>query len=251
MKKFFKILIFSLLTIILVGTVSFLIYANIYYKAEDVSDYLTSDDYVTITETNDYIAFMPNEGSATTGYIFYPGAKVEEKAYAEMMYDLAKLNIFACIVKMPLRFAFFNLNGADKALNDFSDKVKYFYIGGHSLGGSMSTVYLEKNQNKYQGFILLAAYTSTDFSTNEDLWGLTIYGSNDYVLNRNNYAKATPKMPVHKSEYIIDGGNHANFASYGAQKGDGEATISRSSQINLTVLKIVEFITLKQLTLVI
>ncbi len=251
MKKFFKILFFSLLTIILAGSIIFLIYANIYYHADGVDDYLKSDDYVTVTETNDYIAFMPNEGKATTGYVFYPGAKVEEKAYAEMMYNLAKLNVFACIVKMPLRFAFFNMNGADKVLNDFSDKVQYFYIGGHSLGGSMSTAYLEKNQDKYQGFILLAAYTSADFSSNNDLWGITIYGSNDYVLNRNNYAKAESKMPVHKSEYIIDGGNHANFASYGAQKGDGEAAISRTSQISLTVLKIVEFITLKQLTLVI
>ena len=192
---------------------------------------------------------MPNEGEANVGFIFYPGAKVEEKAYSEMMYDLAKLNIFAAIVKMPLRFAFFNPNGANKVLKDYSDKVSYWYMGGHSLGGVMASDYVYKNQDKFQGFILLGSYTQKDFK-DSSLWGMTIYGSNDYVLNRNNYAKAKELMPSHNYEYIIDGGNHANFASYGNQKGDGEATIERESQINKTVLKIVEFIGLKQLTLI-
>ena len=251
MKKFLKIFTVSLVILCLATNIGFLIYANIYYKAIDVDDYLKTDDYVTVTETNDYISFMPNEGNAKAGYIFYPGAKVEEKAYSELMYNLAKLNIFAAIVKMPLRFAFFNVDGAKKVLNDYSDKVDHFYIGGHSLGGAMSTVYLDINQDAFDGFILLGAYTTKDFSSNDKLWGLTIYGSNDYVLNRNNYAKAKEKMPSHNYEYIVDGGNHANYASYGNQNGDGEATITRSKQISLTVFKIVEFITLNQLTLIV
>lgn len=251
MKKFFKILIFSLVTLCLLSFVGFMIYANIYYKAENVDNYIKTDEYVTVTETNDYISFMPNEGKANAGYILYPGAKVEEKAYSELMYNLAKLNIFASIVKMPLRFAFFNIDAANKVVDKYKDDVKHFYIGGHSLGGAMSTVYLNKNQDKFDGFILLGAYTSEDFSSNDKLWGLTIYGSNDYVLNRNSYAKAKEKMPTHNYEYVIEGGNHANFASYGKQNGDGEATITNSKQINLTVLKIVEFITLNQLTLIV
>lgn len=251
MKRFFKILFLTLVIITLVNTAIFLIYSSIYYKAENVDNYLKTDEYVTVIDNKDYIAFMPNEGKAKAGYIFYPGAKVEEKAYSELMYDLAKLNIFAAIVKMPFRFAFLNIDGANKVINDYHDDVDYFYIGGHSLGGAMSTVYLSDNQDRFEGFILLGAYTTKDFSSNEKLWGLIIYGSNDYVLNRNSYAKADQKMPKHKYEYVIDGGNHANFASYGVQKGDGEATITRTEQINSTVFKIVEFITLKQLTLAI
>lgn len=249
MKKIFKKIFFIFLSLIILCVASFLIYASIYYKAEDVSDYVESDSYVTVTETKDYISFMPSSGNATVGFVFYPGAKVDEKAYSEMMYDLARLNIFAAIVKMPLRFAFFNPNGANKVLAYYED-VKYWYIGGHSLGGVMATDYLYKNQDKYQGFILLGSYVNKDYS-NSDLWGMTIYGSNDKVLKRSSYDNAQSKMPKHNYEYVIEGGNHANFASYGKQNFDGEATIDREKQIDLTVLKIIEFIGLKQLTLLI
>ena len=252
MKKFFKIIKITIITflfLIIASGIGFIIYANIYYHAEDVDNYITSDEYVTVTETNKYISFMPNENKATAGFILYPGAKVEEKAYAELMYDLAKMNIFAAIVKMPLRFAFFNANGANDILKDYSDKVDYFYIGGHSLGGAIASSYLKNNQDKFQGIIFLASYSMEDLS-DSDVWSLSIYGSNDYVLNRNNYAKAKELLPKKNFEYEIDGGNHGYFASYGEQSGDGEATITRESQINLTVLKMIEFIGLKQLTLI-
>lgn len=251
MKKFFKIfkiVLATILSIIVLFSISFLIYANIYYHASDVDDYLKTDDYVTVTETDKYISFMPNEGKAKAGIIFYCGAKVEEKAYSEMMYDLAKLNIFTAIVKTPLRFSFFNLNGADYIYNDYKDKVEYFYLAGHSLGGVTASDYLSKNIDNYQGIIFLASYSNKNFK-NSKIWSLSIYGSNDYVLDRNKYAKAKEKLPKNNYEYIIEGGNHANFASYGDQHKDGKASIERKEQINLTVLKIVEFIGLNQLTL--
>ncbi len=253
MKKFlkiFKILLITILSIVLLLSITFIIYANIYYHAKDVDDYLKTDEYVTVTETDKYISFMPNEGKAISGVIIYPGAKVEEKAYSEMMYDLAKLNIFAAIVKMPLRFSFLNPNGADDVINDYKDKVNHFYIGGHSLGGVIAASYAKTNEDKLEGIIFLASYPNDDLK-NSSLWSLSIYGSNDYVLDRNSYAKAKNKLPNKNFEYVIEGGNHANFASYGNQNLDGEATITNEKQINLTVLKIVEFITLKQLTLVI
>jgi len=36
-------------------------------------------------------------------------------------------------------------------------------------------------------------------------------------------------------EYCIDGGNHAQFGSYGEQAGDGAAAISWEEQINIAV----------------
>ena len=249
MKRFFKIVFFTILNIILIGSIGFIIYANIYYHAEDVDDYIKSDEYVNVIETDKYIVFMPDEGKATAGLIFYPGAKVEEKAYSELMYNLAKLNIFAAIVKMPLRFAFFNPDGANDVINDYNDKVDYFYIGGHSLGGVMASSYAKKNEDKLEGIILLASYPMDDLKDSK-LWSLSIYGTKDSVLNRNNYEASKEKLPKNNFEYVIDGGNHANYASYGKQNRDGDASITKESQINITVLKIVEFIGLKQLTLI-
>ena len=44
------------------------------------------------------------------------------------------------------------------------------------------------------------------------------------------------------TEVVIDGGNHAQFGSYGVQKGDGTAEISASDQLEITAEKIIDFI---------
>ena len=55
---------------------------------------------------------------------------------------------------------------------------------------------------------------------------------------RENYAM----LPEETTETVIDGGNHALFGSYGAQKGDGDAAISAQEQLRLTSEAITEFI---------
>ena len=71
---------------------------------------------------------------------------------------------------------------------------------------------------------------------------LSIYGSNDNVLNKDSYDEAKDLMPNNFTEDVINGGNHAQFAFYGNQSGDGVATISSDSQINQTVHDILSFI---------
>ena len=52
------------------------------------------------------------------------------------------------------------------------------------------------------------------------------------------------KMPVHGifREYVIEGGNHALFGSYGIQKGDGKALITPKKQWEETADCIIDFI---------
>ena len=69
---------------------------------------------------------------------------------------------------------------------------------------------------------------------------LSIYGSNDGVLNMKSYRKNLPRLSDVR-ELIIEGGNHCQFGSYGFQKGDNEATISHEEQIYKTVESIVSF----------
>ena len=44
------------------------------------------------------------------------------------------------------------------------------------------------------------------------------------------------------TEFVIDGGNHEQFAYYGYQEGDGEAKITPEIQQKQTADKILEFI---------
>ena len=64
---------------------------------------------------------------------------------------------------------------------------------------------------------------------------VSIYGSEDGVLNQESYKKYRENLPAEVEEVIIEGGCHAYFGDYGAQDSDGEATITREKQLQLTV----------------
>ena len=59
---------------------------------------------------------------------------------------------------------------------------------------------------------------------------LSIYGSEDQVLNMKSYEESRNLWAAQTEEVVIDGGNHAQYGNYGAQKGDGEALISADEQ---------------------
>ena len=71
---------------------------------------------------------------------------------------------------------------------------------------------------------------------------LSVYGTEDGVLDLDSYSKYYKNLPSETREIIIDGGNHAGFGSYGAQKGDGTASVSSAEQTKLTAEAIAEFI---------
>ena len=53
-------------------------------------------------------------------------------------------------------------------------------------------------------------------------------------MNRKKYEKNRGNLPADFTELVLDGGNHACFGMYGAQDGDGEASLSASEQIIAT-----------------
>ena len=178
--------------------------------------------------------FLPNQ--PTAGLIFYPGGKVEDTAYAPLMRAIAEKGILCGLVKMPGNLAVFSPNAAN-GLQQAHPEITDWYIGGHSLGGAMAASYAAKHSDDYAGLILLAAYSTKDL-TSTSLRVLSIYGSEDGVLNRDSNEKDLKNLP----EVVIDGGCHAQYDSYGAQMGDGTPTISDEEQIQQTATCISRFI---------
>ena len=84
---------------------------------------------------------------------------------------------------------------------------------------------------------MLASYSTKEVECNS----LSIYGSNDGVLNIQQYKKNKKNLKNDK-EIIIEGGNHAYFGNYGEQKGDKKAAIKREEQQEKTIMEIVDFI---------
>ena len=131
---------------------------------------------------------------------------------------------------MPLSLPVFGVNKADEVIAAFPD-IRYWVIGGHSLGGSMAASYARNHPDKVQGLFFWASYPSggDDLSTT-DLKGLSTYGSNDMVLNPGTLNSTLVLLPPGTIRQVIEGGNHAQFGNYGPQPGDGVATISAEDQ---------------------
>ena len=92
-----------------------------------------------------------------------------------------------------------------------------------------------------EGVILLGSYSTADLCATE-LRVLSVYGSNDGVMNREKYAKYKPNLPTDTVEQVIEGGTHAYFGAYGEQDGDGTAEISQADQLSQAAALIAEFI---------
>lgn len=214
------------------------IYAVNYYHADDVAVAAMSPAAdVTVEQKGNTIAIIPE--NAETGLIFYPGGKVEYTAYAPLMRALADNGVLGVLVRMPLNLAVLDMNAANGIPEQYP-QIKDWYIGGHSLGGSMAASHAAKNDSAYDGLILLASYSTADLSTS-DLSVISIYGSEDGVLNREKYAEYKRNLPSAFEEHIIEGGCHAGFGSYGPQDGDGVPTMTGEAQIAETVRLLAAF----------
>ena len=203
----------------------FAVYVSDYYHADDTAlNALRSDDSVIVAQTE--FGWMFDGPSKRAALIFYPGAKVEETAYAPFLHRLAEGGIDVFLVKMPFHLAVFGTNRADRLLPRFS--YESWYIGGHLLGGAMAANYASAHGARLDGVILCAAYPIK--SLDSGLTEIMLYGSEDTVLRMNKVAESRQYAPNHFIERVIPGGNHAQFGNYGLQAGDGTATISSEEQ---------------------
>ncbi len=232
-----RILILSTV-LVLALVVGCAVYAGDYYRAsENAAAAMAGTQAVTVRQTDEGTVFLPED--PTAGFIFYPGGKVEYTAYAPLMLELAQQDVLCVLVRMPLNLAVLDVNAAAGIPEQFPE-IENWYIGGHSLGGSMAASFVSKNADGFQGLTLLAAYSTADL-TQTNLEVISLYGSEDGVLNREKYESYRENLPENTAETVIEGGNHAGFGSYGAQDGDGEAQISAQEQTRVTAELLTEF----------
>jgi pimeloyl-ACP methyl ester carboxylesterase len=141
---------------------------------------------------------------------------------------------------MPYNLAVLRMDAAE-GLQEMYPDIESWYIGGHSLGGSMASSYIEKSGDAFDGLILLGSYSAVDLS-GKDIDVLSVYGSEDKVLNKDKYDECKANLPASFQEEIIKGVCHAFFGMYGKQEGDGKPTISNERQIQITADIICDFV---------
>lgn len=221
--------------ILLTAIVAFLVYTGNYYHADETAlSAMESDEDVQTRNVNfGWIFDGPSDENAL---VFYAGGKVEETAYAPLCHELARNGMDVFLLQLPFRIAFFGLNMAGEVMDQF-DYYDQWFIGGHSLGGVAAASYAARKGDDLDGLILLGSYVMDDLD--ESLKVLLIHGSEDKVLNMDRFEKSLENISPIYVNHVIQGGNHAQFGSYGPQKGDGTALISPEQQVRETVQTII------------
>lgn len=188
---------------------------------------LRSDGQVRV-EQGRWLVFAPVSTTPSTGLIFYPGAKVDPRAYAGSARSIAEQGYLVVIVPMPLNLAVFAPNRAAEVIAMYPD-VQHWAVGGHSLGGAMAARFAHRQPDLVEGLVLWAAYSADDLSQRE-LQAVSIYGTRDGLATEAQVVASSRLLPAATRSVAITGGNHAQFGSYGPQSGDTPATIDIQTQ---------------------
>lgn len=228
----------GLIVSVVIGASAIFLYDVDYANNEAIDAYVVEGVVETVVDEG-IVAYAPqNSEDIKAGLVFYPGARVEFSSYEPLLKKCAEQGILCVIIEMPYNIAFFGINRASKIPAMFPE-VDNWYIGGHSLGGSMAAACVANHPDMFNGVILLASYAINDISSYDVL---SVYGNRDGVMDLSSYRKNIDNLPTKCYETVIMGGNHSYFGMYHNDEEAANATISNIEQIEQTVLAIVEFI---------
>jgi hypothetical protein len=230
MFGFIKRLWMGLIGMILLGIIAFLGWALIIPSPMSEAQQALKPDYEVLVTRGPWLVFQPILKNPTTGFIIYPGGRVNPAAYAPQAHAIAAQGYLVVIVPMPLNLAVFGSERASSVIQHYPE-INAWAIGGHSLGGSMAAAFADKHSDQIKGLVLWASYPagSNDLS-NSKIKVTSIYGSQDGLATPAKIEASRSLLPSDTTWVQITGGNHAQFGWYGAQPGDHPAEISREDQ---------------------
>ncbi|TDT81872.1 alpha/beta hydrolase family protein [Arthrobacter sp. AG258] len=185
----------------------------------------TSD--LAVTESATAITMSPEGRTATKGLVFYPGARVDAKAYQDILAPAVGAGYRVVILKEPLGLSLLDGSQARSAMADNPD-IRTWAVGGHSLGGVSASSFALANTD-VSGLVLYASYPIESLRGRTGLSVLSVSGSQDGLSTPAKIQASRDLLPVDTEFAAVQGGVHAFFGDYGAQPGDGEPGISRQA----------------------
>lgn len=216
-----------LLLIIIAGIIGYRL--MVHHPSDLAVQAMQSDTAVTVSDQDGIIRFEPTTAIQQPSVLFYPGAFVNPKSYSPWAHKLAEAGYRTYIVRMPLNLAVMGMNKANPVIEAHPDET--FVLGGHSLGGAMAARYAAEHADQLAGVFFMGAYADDKGNlAATDLQALQLTASQDGVLSWDTWEQDKKNMPEETTYVSIEGGNHAQFGSYGTQRGDLEATISETEQ---------------------
>lgn len=241
MKQSWRIVAAVSTVVLFVFVVGFVLWASDAAPASEVAlQAINSDSQVFVSPENGWMIFFPAENPRPeTGFIFYPGGKVDYRAYAPILKMIAAKGYFVAVVPVPLNLAFFDVNAAARVEAAYPE-IKNWFVGGHSLGGVAASSYAASHE-EIRGVVFWASYPADDSLKTGNIPAVSIYGTNDGLATGETLDESKALLLPDTKFIAIEGGNHAQFGSYGPQDGDNEASISPEDQWTQAAAATVEF----------
>lgn len=190
---------------------------------------LVSDDLVTV-DFEPWLTFYPTNTAPTTGFIFYPGGRIDPQGYAPLMREITTAGYLVVVPEMPLNMAPFNPNIADE-IQAQHPEVEHWVIGGHSVGGTIAAQYTYRHPDQIDGLVIWASYPANNTKLDDFSLPVTlIYGSLDPRVNTVSIAERQALLPPDCQFVRIEGGDHHQFGAYEITPEEHHATISMPAQ---------------------
>jgi predicted esterase len=179
------------------------------------------------------------------GFIFFPGALVEYRAYTGVAKKLSTQGILVVLFntehfhRLPLEIFDCNMESIQKAISlidtKYSLQCQEWSIGGHSMGSFTSQQIVLKHPGFFQSIVLLGTYRPL-LIEDSDIDILVVQATRDGMgepyrqgPQRQQFLDSFAKLKQRKSLHDIKGGNHGGFGDYATQTFpamDNERTVS-------------------------
>ena len=193
MKKRILVISIVVLCLLLLIPVIYLSRAGSVAQTQALTS-MQSSTSVTVDDGK-WITFTPNEVEPTTGFIFYPGGKVDEDAYAPALHKIARQGFLVVNVPMPFDLAVFGTSKAGKVIAAHPE-ISVWVIGGHSLGGVMAVEFASDNPDKIDGIALWASFPSESTSlVDSGIQVISISGERDGLSTPDKITASASRFP--------------------------------------------------------
>jgi len=190
-----------------------------------------TDDEVSV-EDGRFLTLRPRRVAERMGLIVYPGAYTDVRGYLPTLRPFAAAGYRVVIAHMPFELAVF---GIDRALEiqAANPDVKRWALVGHSIGGTMGTLFASRNPAALAGVIVWDAYPPS-FANFPD------YPQPVWLIHRARpdgspspvFAAQRGEFPPEARWVPIRGGIHMYFGSFekGGYEEEWAPSVSREEQ---------------------
>ena len=214
------------MVLVILAGLGFYVYFGVFAHnaPENVREDGRANPNVSVSEAyGGYVVSDADTGTERLGIVFYTGGRVAPGAYLPTAAKIAeRANVTVFIPKMRVNLAVFS-QGRAEAVIEGESQVDRWVVGGHSLGGAMACRYAGSNPDAVAGILLVGSYCDQPVGQTPTL---TILGTRDAVLDREQFRDNRDNLPSDHTVRRIQGMNHSQAGWYSGQRGGQPARIS-------------------------